>query len=239
MGEHPSSLSGSASTRVYIRKAADGWIFLRSYLGFCYVCTGSYESIYDTSITEVVDIPRRNSPCYVAYAHTWILEPSVYLSGCEIRWWWLCRCLLLRLAFSELCHLAGMSIPPIPWFMTSQLVHHDSCFCLLQVQPTKSCWGSGEQGEASTKEQQYCHGIRYVCQQPGEVTGNSISTINLGVMWWYLTPLAGARTSKSTHWYICWLIAILRRAICLWQGTSPPNTNPSVTSTVSVFCVWD
>ena len=65
-GGTPSSLSGSASTRVYVREAADGWILLRSYLGFCYVRTGSYESICNTSITEVVDIPRRNSPYYVA-----------------------------------------------------------------------------------------------------------------------------------------------------------------------------
>ena len=66
-GGTPSSLSGSASMRVYIRKAADGWILLRSYLGFCYLRTGgSYESICDISITEVVDIPRRNSPYYVA-----------------------------------------------------------------------------------------------------------------------------------------------------------------------------
>ncbi len=73
--------------RVYVRQAADGWIFLRSYLGFSYVCTDSYESIYDTSTTEVVDIPRRNSQYYVVYSRTWILEPSVYLSGCKIEWW--------------------------------------------------------------------------------------------------------------------------------------------------------
>jgi hypothetical protein len=65
-GGTPSSLSGSASTRVYVRKATDGWILLRSCLDFCYVHTGSYESICDTSITKVVDIPRRNSPYYVA-----------------------------------------------------------------------------------------------------------------------------------------------------------------------------
>ena len=84
MGEHPSLLRGCASTRVYICKAADGWIFLRSYLGFSYVRTDSSESIYDTSITEVVDIPCRNSPYYLVYARTWIFEPSVYLNGCEI-----------------------------------------------------------------------------------------------------------------------------------------------------------
>ncbi len=72
--------------RVYVREAADGWIFLRSYLGFSYVCTGSDKCIYDTSITEVVDIPRRNSPYYVVYTRIWILEPSVYLSGCKIEW---------------------------------------------------------------------------------------------------------------------------------------------------------
>ena len=87
VGEHPSLLSGCISTWVYVGKAADGWIFLRSYLGFSYVCTDSYESIYDTSITEVVDIPQQNSLYYVVYAGTWIFEPSVYLSGCKIEWW--------------------------------------------------------------------------------------------------------------------------------------------------------
>ena len=80
----PSLLIGCASTRVYVRKATDSWIFLRSYLDFSYVRTGSNDSIYDTSITEVVDIPCRNSPYYVAYTRTWIFEPSVYLSGYEI-----------------------------------------------------------------------------------------------------------------------------------------------------------
>jgi hypothetical protein len=83
-GGTPSSLIGSAGTRVYICKAADGWILLRSYLGFYYVRTGSYESICDTSITKVVVILCRNSPYYVAYTGAWILEPSVFLSGCEI-----------------------------------------------------------------------------------------------------------------------------------------------------------
>ncbi len=82
----PSLSIGCASTRVYVRKATDGWIFLRSCLGFSYVRTGSDDSIYDTSIIEVVDIPCRNSPYYVAYTRTWILEPPVYLSGYEIEW---------------------------------------------------------------------------------------------------------------------------------------------------------
>ncbi len=82
----PIILSGCASTRVYVRGAADGWIFLRSYLGFSYVRTGSDECIYDTLIIEVVDIPCMNSPYYMAFTCTWILEPSVYLSGCKIKW---------------------------------------------------------------------------------------------------------------------------------------------------------
>ena len=86
MGEHPSLLSGCASLRVYVHKAADGWIFLRSYLGFSYVRTDSDESIYDTSIIKVLDILHRNSPYFLAYAPTWISKPSVYLSGCEIEW---------------------------------------------------------------------------------------------------------------------------------------------------------
>ncbi len=86
MGEHPSLLSGCASTKVYVCKAANVWIFLRSYLGFSYVRTDSYESIYDTLITKVVDIPRKISSYYMAYARTWIFKPSVCLSGCEIEW---------------------------------------------------------------------------------------------------------------------------------------------------------
>ncbi len=86
MGEHPSLLSGCASTRVYVRRAADDWIFLRSYLGFFYVRTDSDESIYDTSIIKVVDIPCRNSLYYVAYTRTGIFEPSFDLNGCMIEW---------------------------------------------------------------------------------------------------------------------------------------------------------
>ncbi len=81
----PSLLIGSESTRVYVRKATDGWIFLKVLPRFPYVCTGSDDSIYDTSIIEVAEIPRRNSPYYVVYTRTWIFEQSVYLSGCEIK----------------------------------------------------------------------------------------------------------------------------------------------------------
>ncbi len=63
----------------------------------------------------MADIPCRNSPYYVAYTRTWIFEPSVYLSGCEIEWWacvvaYSCDELLASCAI-----LAGISIPPIPW----------------------------------------------------------------------------------------------------------------------------
>ena len=84
LGEYPSLLNGCTSTRVYVPGAADVWIFVRSYICFSYVRADSVESIYATSIIEVVDILRRNSPYYVVYARTWIFEPSVYLSGCEI-----------------------------------------------------------------------------------------------------------------------------------------------------------
>ncbi len=53
---------------------------------FPYVRTGSDDSIYDTAIIKVADIPCRNSPHYVAYTCTWIFEPSVYLSGRKIEW---------------------------------------------------------------------------------------------------------------------------------------------------------
>ncbi len=66
------------STRVYVREAVGGWNVLEVLPIFPYVRTGSDDSIYDTSIIEVVDIPRRNSPYYVAYTRTWIFEPSVY-----------------------------------------------------------------------------------------------------------------------------------------------------------------
>ncbi len=60
-------------------RATDGWILFEVLLPrFPYVRTGSDDSIYDTSIAEVVDIPRRNSPSYVAYTHTCIFEPSIY-----------------------------------------------------------------------------------------------------------------------------------------------------------------
>ncbi len=70
-----------ASTRVYVHEAADGWIFLRSYLGFYYVRTGFDECIYDTSIIEVVDIPCRNSPYYVAYMLLPICAQFCYANG--------------------------------------------------------------------------------------------------------------------------------------------------------------
>ncbi len=117
-GNMPSLLIGCASTRVYVRKATDGWILLRSYLDFSYVRTGSNDSICDTSIIEVVDIPCKNSPYYVAYTRTWILEPSVYLSGDEIKWQAYVIAYSCNKLFSKSHHLAGISIPSIPWLVT-------------------------------------------------------------------------------------------------------------------------
>jgi hypothetical protein len=65
-------------------RATDGWILFEVLPRFPYVRTGSDDSIYDTSIIEVADIPCRNSPYYVAYTRTCIFEPSIYLSGCKI-----------------------------------------------------------------------------------------------------------------------------------------------------------
>ncbi len=79
----PSLSIGSKSTSVYVRKATRLDLF-KVLPRFPYVRMGSNDSIYDTSIIEVADIPCRNSPYYVAYTRTWIFEPSVYLSGCKI-----------------------------------------------------------------------------------------------------------------------------------------------------------
>ncbi len=84
---------------------------------FPYVRTGSDDSIYDTSIIEVVDIRCRKSPYYMAYTGTWIFEPSVYLSGCKIEWQacvvaYSCDKLLASRAI-----LAGILIPQIPWLI--------------------------------------------------------------------------------------------------------------------------
>ncbi len=72
---------GCASTRVYVRKATDGWIFFRSYLDFSYVRTGSDDSIYDTSITKVVNTPCRNSPYYLAYMLLPLCAQFCYANG--------------------------------------------------------------------------------------------------------------------------------------------------------------
>ncbi len=76
-----SLLIGCISTRVYVREATDGWIFLRSYLDFSYVRTGSDDSIYDTSIIKVMDIPCRNSPYYVVYMLLPICAYFCYANG--------------------------------------------------------------------------------------------------------------------------------------------------------------
>ncbi len=70
------------------------------------ISRGSDDSIYDTSISEVVDIPRRNSPYYVAYTRTWIFEPSVYFEWLLDQVTSLCHCLLLQQAFSKSRHFS-------------------------------------------------------------------------------------------------------------------------------------
>ncbi len=87
------------------------WDLLKVLPRFPYVRTGSNDSIYDTSIIEVVDIPCRNSPYYVVYTRTWIFEPSVYFEWLWDRVTSLCRCLLLRQAFSESRHFSWDSDP--------------------------------------------------------------------------------------------------------------------------------
>ncbi len=82
---------------------------------FPYVRTGSNDSIYDTSIIKVVDIPCRNSPYYVAYTRTWIFEPSVYLSGCKIEWQACVVAYSCDKLLASRTILAGISIPPEPW----------------------------------------------------------------------------------------------------------------------------
>ncbi len=141
-GNMPSCLIGSESTRVYVRKATDDWIFLRSYLDFSYVRTGSDDSIYDTSIIEVVDIPCRNSPYYVAYTCTWILEPSVYLSGCKIEWQACVVAYSRDKLLASRAILAGKSIPPIPWLIalspTTEAIRVTSCGKNWPA----GCWGT-------------------------------------------------------------------------------------------------
>jgi hypothetical protein len=71
-GKYPSVLGGCASSRVYVHEALTIGSFLRSYLG-SHMYNLITHSIYDTSISEVADIPCRNFPYYVAYTHIWIL----------------------------------------------------------------------------------------------------------------------------------------------------------------------
>ncbi len=110
-GNMPSLLIGSARTRVYVRKATDGWILLRSYLDFpMYVLV--------LVIASKILQPSRWWIFRVGIPHTTWRIQSVYLSGCEIEWRdcivaYSCDKLLVSCAI-----LAGISNQPIPWFMT-------------------------------------------------------------------------------------------------------------------------
>ena len=84
MEEHPTPtlLSGCASMRVYIRRAADGWIFLRSYQGFTYVCTDSNECITILQSPRWwifrVGIPHTTwCICCSQYAHNFIMQMGI------------------------------------------------------------------------------------------------------------------------------------------------------------------
>ncbi len=117
MGEHAITFDWPREYES-LRMQGHWWLDLFKVLPiFPYVCTGSNDSIYGTSIIVVVDIPCRNSPYYVAYTRTGIFEPSVYLSGCKNEWQacvvaYSCDKLLASHAI-----LAGISIPPIPWLI--------------------------------------------------------------------------------------------------------------------------
>ncbi len=110
--------NGSESTRVYVRKTTDGWIFLRSYLNFP-MC------VRVSMIVSMILQSLRWRIFHVGIPHTaWcihVLGSSSHqsiLSGCKIEWRdcviaYSCNKLLASRAI-----LAGILIPPIPWPMT-------------------------------------------------------------------------------------------------------------------------
>ncbi len=114
-GNMPSLLIGSKSTRVYVREATDGWIFLRSYLDFpMYVLVPMIVSmILQSSRWWIfrVGIPHTTWGIHVLGS----LSYQSILSGCGIEWQ---ACVVAyscdKLLVSHVI-LAGISIPPIPW----------------------------------------------------------------------------------------------------------------------------
>ncbi len=119
----PSLLIGSVSTRVYVRDATDGWIFLRSYLDFpmCVRVPMIVSTILQSSRWWIfrVGIPHTTWRIHVLGSSS---HQSI-LSGCKIEWWacvvaYSCDKLLASCAI-----LAGISIPPIPWPMTCTIPH--------------------------------------------------------------------------------------------------------------------
>ncbi len=130
-GNMPSLLIGSASTRVYVREATDGWIFLRSYLDFpmCELIPMIVSMILQSSRWWIfrVGIPHT----------TWGIHVLGYsshqsiLSGCGIEW----RACVVAYSCDKLLAshaiLAGISIPPIPWptalFPTTEAFRVMSC----------------------------------------------------------------------------------------------------------------
>ncbi len=62
MGEHAITFEWLRLYESLRTRATDGWILFKVLSRLPYVRTGSDDSIYDTSIAEVADIPCRNSP---------------------------------------------------------------------------------------------------------------------------------------------------------------------------------
>jgi hypothetical protein len=116
-GNMPSLSIGFASTRVYVREATDGWIFLRSYLDFpMHVLVPMIVSmILQSSRWWIfrVGIPHTTWHIHVLGS----LSHQSILSGCGIEW----RACVVAYSCDKLLAsraiLAGISIPPIPWLI--------------------------------------------------------------------------------------------------------------------------
>ncbi len=114
----PSLLIGSESTRVYIHKATDGWIFLRSYLDFpmCVRVPMIVSMILQSSRWWIflVGIPHTTWRIHVLGSSS---HQSI-LSGCKIKW----RTCVIAYSCNKLLAsraiLAGILIPPIPRLVT-------------------------------------------------------------------------------------------------------------------------
>ncbi len=113
----PLLLIGCASTRVYVREATDGWIFLRSYLDFP-MCV-RVRMIVSTILQSLrwwifrVGIPHTTWRIHVLGSSS---HQSI-LSGYKIE----CRACVVAYSCDKLLAshaiLAGIWIPPVPWLV--------------------------------------------------------------------------------------------------------------------------